>query len=93
MAKKEGQASIVFSSSSAANASSWSTWEAREALGRPFEIIVDVYAKLGQLDLAPHLGKPATVTIQEHESPTVTSTVCSSRPNICARACSATIIA
>lgn len=37
--------------------------EASETLGRPFSIVVDLVAPLGPLDLLPHLGKPAAITV------------------------------
>lgn len=39
--------------------------EATEALGRPFAISVDIVAAHGELDLLPHLGKAAGVTLTE----------------------------
>ncbi|MFM6930815.1 MAG: type VI secretion system Vgr family protein [Novosphingobium sp.] len=39
--------------------------EATEALGRPFSISVDVVAAHGEIDLLPHLGKAAAVTLSE----------------------------
>lgn len=39
--------------------------EAVEALGEPFQISVDVIAPLGELDILPHLGKPACVTLKQ----------------------------
>ncbi len=37
--------------------------EATEALGRPFAMSVDFLAPLGEIDLLPHLGKPASVAV------------------------------
>jgi len=37
--------------------------EASETLGRPFSVVIDLVAPLGPLDLLPHLGKPAAVTV------------------------------
>jgi len=37
--------------------------EANETLSRPFEIRVDMVSPLGELDLLPHLGKPAVVSV------------------------------
>ena len=37
--------------------------EANEVLSRPFEIRVDLISPLGELDLLPHLGKPAVVAV------------------------------
>jgi type VI secretion system secreted protein VgrG len=37
--------------------------EATEALGRPFAMSVDFLAPLGEIDLLPHMGKPAGITV------------------------------
>ena len=39
--------------------------EASEALGRPFSISIDIVAAYSEIDLLPHLGKQASVTILE----------------------------
>src|SRR5690349_12797491 len=39
--------------------------ESVEGLSRPFQISVDLFSALGELDLLPHLGKPCTVSISE----------------------------
>ncbi len=41
--------------------------EATEALGRPFAISVDIVAAHGEVDLLPHLGKPAAITLSEED--------------------------
>lgn len=41
--------------------------EAVEALSSPFIFTVDIISPLGELELLPHLGKPACVTISEDE--------------------------
>lgn len=37
--------------------------EANETLARPFEVRVDIISELGELDLLPHLGKGASVSV------------------------------
>jgi len=39
--------------------------EATEALGQPFVVTVSLIAPLGELDLLPHLGKPAVVSVSQ----------------------------
>ncbi len=39
--------------------------DASEELGRPFSIMVEIVAEHGEIDLLPHLGKPATITLSE----------------------------
>ena len=39
--------------------------EAVEALSTPFEIALDIIAPLGELDLLPHLGNDATITLSQ----------------------------
>jgi type VI secretion system secreted protein VgrG len=41
--------------------------EASETLGRPFSIVIDIVAPLGPIDLLPHLGKPASVTVYQDD--------------------------
>lgn len=41
--------------------------EAQESLGRPFVIVVDIIAPLGELELLPHLGKAAAISVSEDE--------------------------
>lgn len=41
--------------------------EASEALGRPFAISVDIVAPHGEIDLLPHLGKPAGATLYQDD--------------------------
>ena len=41
--------------------------EAVEALSSPFVFTLDIISPLGELDLLPHLGKPACVSISEDE--------------------------
>ncbi|MFS0738582.1 type VI secretion system tip protein TssI/VgrG [Sphingomonas sp. 1P06PA] len=41
--------------------------EAIESLGRPFVITIDLFSELGELDILPHLGKPASVAIHEDD--------------------------
>lgn len=41
--------------------------EALEGLSTPFDITLDVIAPLGELDLLPHLGNPATVTLSQDD--------------------------
>lgn len=41
--------------------------EAAEALARPFVVTVDLYSTLGEIDLLPHLGKPAAVKVLEDD--------------------------
>jgi type VI secretion system secreted protein VgrG len=41
--------------------------EVIEALGRPFAISIDLYATLGEIDLLPHLGKAATISVSEDD--------------------------
>jgi type VI secretion system secreted protein VgrG len=41
--------------------------EATEALGQPFYISVDIVATLGEIDLLPHLGKPAAISVSEDD--------------------------
>ncbi len=41
--------------------------EAIEGLSRPFQINVDIFSSLSEIDLLPHLGKPAAVTILEDD--------------------------
>ena len=38
-----------------------------EALGEPFELSLDIIAALGEIDLLPHLGKPATAHVYEDD--------------------------
>ncbi len=40
-----------------------------EALSQPFDITLEVYATLGELDLLPHLGKPVAISISMEEEP------------------------
>lgn len=39
----------------------------REALGKPFELEIDIIAALGEVDLLPHLGKPIQIALYEDE--------------------------
>lgn len=39
--------------------------ESVEGLSRPFQISVDLFSALGEVDLLPHLGKPCTVSVSE----------------------------
>lgn len=39
--------------------------ESVEGLSRPFQITVDLYSGLAELDLLPHLGKPAVISVSE----------------------------
>lgn len=39
--------------------------EANEQLSRPYEVRVDLISPLGELDLLPHLGKPAAVSVSK----------------------------
>lgn len=41
--------------------------EASEALGRPFAMSLDIVAAHGEIDLLPHLGKPAGVAVFEDD--------------------------
>jgi type VI secretion system secreted protein VgrG len=41
--------------------------EAVEGLSRPFQISVELFSELGEIDLLPHLGKPAVVTVSEDD--------------------------
>ena len=41
--------------------------EAVEALSTPFLITLDIISELGEIDLLPHLGKPASVSISQDE--------------------------
>ncbi|SFS03807.1 type VI secretion system Vgr family protein [Sphingomonas jatrophae] len=41
--------------------------EAVESFGRPFSISVDLISELGEIDLLPHLGKAACVTIKQDD--------------------------
>lgn len=41
--------------------------EASEALGRPFSISVDIVAAHGEIDLLPHLGKAAGISLYEDD--------------------------
>jgi type VI secretion system secreted protein VgrG len=41
--------------------------EASETLGRPFSFVVDLVAPLGPVDILPHLGKPASVTVYQDD--------------------------
>lgn len=41
--------------------------EAVESLGRPFVITIDLASTLGEIDLYPHLGKPASVSVYEDD--------------------------
>ena len=40
---------------------------AREELSNPFEVEVQIVATLGELDLAPHIGEPVSITIYEEQ--------------------------
>lgn len=37
----------------------------RESLGRPFSITIEIFSPLAELDILPHLGKPASVSVSE----------------------------
>jgi type VI secretion system secreted protein VgrG len=39
--------------------------EATESLSQPFIISLDILSTLGEIDLLPHLGKPATIAVME----------------------------
>ena len=39
--------------------------EAVESLSTPFVITLDIISPLGELELLPHLGKPAAVTLSQ----------------------------
>jgi type VI secretion system secreted protein VgrG len=41
--------------------------EVIESLGRPFVISLDLFATLGEIDLLPHLGKAATISVYEDD--------------------------
>jgi type VI secretion system secreted protein VgrG len=41
--------------------------EASETLGRPFSIVIDLVAPLGPIDILPHLGKPASITVYQDD--------------------------
>lgn len=41
--------------------------KAHESLSQPFMVTVDLIAPLGELDLLPHLGKPALVTLSQDD--------------------------
>lgn len=41
--------------------------EATEALGRPFAMSVDFLAPLGEIDLLPHMGKPAAIAVFQED--------------------------
>ena len=41
--------------------------DASEALGRPFSITVEIVAAHGEIDLLPHLGKDAAITLYEDD--------------------------
>jgi type VI secretion system secreted protein VgrG len=38
-----------------------------EALGKPFQLALDIIAPLGEVDIFPHLGKPTTVFVMEDD--------------------------
>ena len=41
---------------------------AQETLSRPYEIELDIAAPLGELDLGPHLGEKASITVFENDN-------------------------
>jgi type VI secretion system secreted protein VgrG len=41
--------------------------EASETLGRPFSIVIDLVAPLGPIEILPHLGKPAAITVYQDD--------------------------
>ena len=41
--------------------------ECVEVLGKPFTLVVDIIAALGEIDLLPHLGKPVAIKVSEDD--------------------------
>ncbi len=41
----------------------------RESLGRPFSITLEIFSPFAELDILPHLGKPASISVSEDNVP------------------------